>query len=58
MKAIYRKWNDRSNSSSTYHKKDGTNVRQKLKMLLLREMKDYAIISTRSVEKPGISLVS
>jgi len=31
MKANYRKHNDRSLSSSTYHKKDGTNVRAILK---------------------------
>jgi hypothetical protein len=29
--ASYRKINDRSQSSSTYHKKDGTNVRAILK---------------------------
>ena len=28
---LYRKMNDRTCSSSTYHKKDGTNVRAKLK---------------------------
>ena len=27
MKALYRKYNDRTHSSSTYHKKDGTSVR-------------------------------
>ena len=31
MKANYRKHNDKSLCSSTYHKKDGTNVRAKLK---------------------------
>jgi len=31
MKAHYRKLNDRSCNSSTYHKKDGTNVRAKLR---------------------------
>ena len=30
--ANYRKMNDRSLSSSAYHKKDGTNVRAKLKV--------------------------
>jgi len=30
-KALYRKFNDGSHSSSTYHKKDGTRVRAKLK---------------------------
>ncbi len=29
--ANYRKLNDRSHNSSTYHKKDGTNIRAKLK---------------------------
>ena len=29
--ADYRKWNDRQMNSSTYHKKDGTNVRAILK---------------------------
>lgn len=36
-KAEYRKMNDRSCSSSTYHKKDGTAVRAKLKTQLLKE---------------------
>lgn len=36
MKAWYRKMNDGSHSSSTYHKKDGTNVRAKLKHYLKR----------------------
>lgn len=36
-KANYRKLNDRSCSSSTYHKKDGTAVRAKLKTQLLKE---------------------
>ncbi len=36
MKAWYRKFNDGSHSSSTYHKKDGTNVRAKLKSYLAR----------------------
>lgn len=29
--AQYRKYNDRSHNSSTYHKKDGTNIRSILK---------------------------
>ena len=37
MKAHYRKINDRSRNSSTYHKKDGTNVRAKLKAELNKE---------------------
>jgi hypothetical protein len=38
MKAIYRKINDRSHSSSTYHKKDGTAVRAILKNALRKEI--------------------
>lgn len=37
MKAWYRKMNDRTHSSSTYHKKDGTNVRAKFKVMVMRE---------------------
>ncbi len=37
--ADYRKLNDRSQSSSTYHKKDGTPVRAKLKEAARREIK-------------------
>jgi hypothetical protein len=36
MKAWYRKMNDRTHNSSTYHKKDGTAVRAKLKVLMNR----------------------
>ena len=38
MKADYRKINDRTHSSSTYHKKDGTNVRAKMKEQLQQEV--------------------
>jgi hypothetical protein len=38
--ASYRKLNDHSLSSSTYHKKDGTNVRAILKQDLTREMSE------------------
>lgn len=34
--ALYRKMNDGSHNSSTYHKKDGTNVRAKLKVETLK----------------------
>ncbi len=34
----YRKWNDRQMNSSTYHKKDGTNIRAKLKEELMKSM--------------------
>ena len=37
--AQYRKLNDRSHSSSTYHKKDGTPIRQILKEELGKELK-------------------
>jgi len=36
-KALYRKINDRTMNSSTYHKKDGTAVRAKLKQELQKE---------------------
>lgn len=39
MKALYRKYNDGSMSSSTYHKKDGTNIRAILKNQLTKMMK-------------------
>ena len=35
--ALYRKINDRTLNSSTYHKKDGTNVRAILKEELKKE---------------------
>lgn len=38
-KANYRKMNDHSLSSSTYHKKDGTPVRAKMKATLVKELK-------------------
>ena len=38
MKAWYRKMNDGSHSSSTYHKKDGTNIRAKFKVLLKKDL--------------------
>lgn len=38
MKAWYRKYNDRQLNSSTYHKKDGTNIRAKLKQFYKKEM--------------------
>lgn len=39
MKANYRKINDRSQNSSTYHKKDGTNYRAIQKVELSRTIK-------------------
>ncbi len=38
--ATYRKYNDRSLNSSTYHKKDATNIRAKLKKEAQDEIKD------------------
>lgn len=38
--ADYRKMNDRSQNSSTYHKKDGTAVRAKLKREAEKEVRD------------------
>jgi len=43
--ALYRKINDRSMNSSTYHKKDGTPVRRILKEELRREIANPDIIS-------------
>jgi hypothetical protein len=39
MKADYRKINDRTQSSSTYHKKDGANYRAIQKAELFRTIK-------------------
>jgi len=38
-KADYRKLNDRTGNSSTYHKRDCTNVRAKLKVAAEKEIK-------------------
>lgn len=38
QKAHYRKLNDHSHASSTYHKKDGTPVRAILKQQLKKEL--------------------
>lgn len=39
MHANYRKMNDRTHNSSTYHKKDGTAVRAKMKEQLQKELR-------------------
>ena len=39
--ANYRKLNDRTQNSSTYHKKDGTPIRAKLKAALIKETKHF-----------------
>ena len=36
--ALYRKHNDRTRNSSKYHKKDGTNIRAKLKAEVTKEL--------------------
>jgi len=41
QKALYRKYNDRTLNSSTYHKKDGTNIRGKLKEQLQKRIRNY-----------------
>lgn len=40
-KAYYRKYNDRSHCSSTYHKKDGTPIRHILKEETRKEIEDF-----------------
>ena len=47
----YRKYNDRSHNSSTYHKKDGTSIRSALDREATEEITD-AIIETR---RPAMS---
>lgn len=41
QKAHYRKHNDRSLNSSTYHKKDGTNVRAILKRETMKGIEEW-----------------
>jgi len=38
MDGAYRKYNDRSQNSSKYHKKDGTPIRAKLKEEMKKEV--------------------
>lgn len=40
--ADYRKYNDRSHNSSTYHKKDGTPIRHLLKKEAQKEIEELA----------------
>ena len=47
-KANYRKHNDGSHSSSTYHKKDGTPIRAILKEEARKEIFEYLIESLKS----------
>lgn len=48
-KANYRKMNDHSHNSSTYHKKDGTSIRAKLKEDLKKECKMTHMLSAKNV---------
>ena len=41
MKGSYRKYNDRTMNSSTYHKKDGTSIRSLLKKEVMKEIEEY-----------------
>ncbi len=45
-KANYRKINDHTHNSSTYHKKDGTNVRAKMKEQLQQEVNETSTNNT------------
>ena len=53
--ANYRKLNDGSHNSGTYHKKDGTPVRQILKRALLAELADAEDSKSSSERSPGSS---
>ena len=44
--ANYRKYNDRQLNSSTYHKKDGTNIRAILKREAEKEIREAEIKNT------------
>lgn len=50
--ANYRKHNDRSLNSSTYHKKDGTAIRAILKEEAEKEIKEYESEGLVCKEKP------
>jgi hypothetical protein len=50
-KAQYRKINDRQMNSSTYHKKDGTAVRAKLKVELKKIKEDEAMDDVKTLGK-------
>jgi hypothetical protein len=56
MKAAYRKLNDGSLNSSTYHKKDGTNVRAKLKAQTRKEEQKERWYNN-SMETPQIIII-
>jgi len=49
--ASYRKHNDRTDNSSTYHKKDGTNIRAILKREAEEEMKNAMTTTTTTVPR-------
>lgn len=48
--ADYRKHNDRQRNSSTYHKKDGTNVRSILKREAEKEVFEFVKKSKRPLQ--------
>lgn len=48
-KGHYRKYNDRGNNSSTYHKKDGTPVRAILKEESRKEIDDELRIAEQTL---------
>lgn len=49
--ANYRKYNDHSHNSSTYHKKDGTPVRAILKEELRKEIKEMSEFKSKCVKQ-------
>ena len=51
--ADYRKYNDRSHNSSTYHKKDGTPIRHLLKKEAQKEIEDSNDQETRILNNKG-----
>ena len=53
--ANYRKYNDRSHNSSTYHKKDGTPVRSILKRDAQQEIADAGFGIQAQIRKRSIN---
>ena len=66
MDALYRKMNDGSRNSSTYHKKDGTPVRARLNRLVNQaviscigvDMKQHVCLPDASKTKCGVTVKS
>ena len=46
--ADYRKYNDHTQNSSTYNKKDGTYIINKLKQEALKQIRQYFLNDTRN----------